>query len=237
LHEFVDGLFSFLDEQDSPAWQALDWYNLQEDSPTLPVLEQAARKRGWDYQAERLQPTPYIPLPGDWEAYLAGLDKKQRHEIRRKMRRAASAAVPARWYFVEDEANLEKESRDFLDLMAQDSEKAAFLTPAMREQMLRTIYCAFEKGYLQFGFLEVDGEKAAGCLNFDYLGRIWAYNSGINHRFEEYSPGWVMLAYLLQWANENRREEFDLMRGNEEYKYRFGALNRYIVRAQVTRAT
>ena len=27
-------------------------------------------------------------LPGDWETYLAGIDKKQRHEIRRKMRRA-----------------------------------------------------------------------------------------------------------------------------------------------------
>ncbi|MCL4560563.1 MAG: GNAT family N-acetyltransferase, partial [Chloroflexi bacterium] len=234
LQDFMGGLLSFLDEQESPEWRVLDWYNLQEESPTLPALEKAARSRGWAYSTERVHPTPYIPLPGDWETYLASVDKKQRHEIRRKLRRAASTAVPARWYFVEDGANLESESHAFLDLMAQDPDKAAFLTPKMREQMLKTIYCAFEKGYLQLGFLELDGQKAAGALNFDYLGRIWAYNSGIHHGFEEYSPGWVMLAYMLQWANANQRKEFDLMRGNEEYKYRFGALNRYIVRVKVS---
>jgi len=51
---------------------------------------------------------------------------------------------------------------------------------------------------------------------------IWVYNSGINFEYSAYSPGWVLLAYLLQWANENHRERFDFMRGNEDYKYRFG---------------
>jgi CelD/BcsL family acetyltransferase involved in cellulose biosynthesis len=36
---------------------------------------------------------------------------------------------------------------------------------------------------------------------------------------------------LLKWANENRRQEFDFLRGDEDYKYRFGAVDRFVVRA------
>ncbi len=235
LPGFVDGLLGFLGGLQEPAWQVLDWYNLPDDSPTLPALQQAAAARGWEYSSEQLQHSPYIPLPGDWEAYLAGIDKKQRHEIRRKLRRVETSDLPVRWYFVEGGSNIEEDAQAFLDLMAQDPEKANFLTEAMRSQMLATIRCSFEEGCLQLAFLEVGGHRAAGYLNFDYLNRIWVYNSGLDRRYMEYSPGWVLLAYLLQWANENKRTEFDFMRGDEDYKYRFGAVDRYVVRAQVRR--
>ncbi len=83
--------------------RCLTFYNLPETSPTLAALQEAAARRGWAYQQEQLQPCPYIPLPGDWEAYLASIDKKQRHEIRRKMRRAEESEPPVRWYIVQDE--------------------------------------------------------------------------------------------------------------------------------------
>ncbi|MDD5368114.1 MAG: GNAT family N-acetyltransferase [Anaerolineaceae bacterium] len=233
LTAFIEGLLPFLRALDSPAWQVLDWYNLLDSSPTLAVLEKTAVQQGWGYQQELLQHSPFIPLPGNWDAYLASLDKKQRHEIRRKMRRVESGEKPARWYVVADSNTLEAEGKAFIELMAQDPEKAAFLTPAMREQMQLVIRCAFDEGCLLLSFLEIGGEKAAAYLGLDYLNRIWMYNSGLDRRFNEYSPGWVLLADLLRWANENGREEFDFMRGDEDYKYRFGAIDRFIVRVRV----
>ena len=232
---FIDELMSVLDSDRLPAWQALDWYNIPEDSPTLACLREASGQRGWRYQEEQLQPCPYIPLPGDWEIYLAGIDKKQRHEIRRKMRRAEESDPPVRWYIVEDESRLDAEIDGFMDLMAQDPEKALFLTQTMRSQLRAAVHTAFQNGWLQLAFLEVGGQKAAGYLNFDYNDHIWVYNSGLNFNYRELSPGWVLLGYLLKWANENKRLEFDFMRGNEEYKYRFGAVDRYIIRAVVRR--
>jgi CelD/BcsL family acetyltransferase involved in cellulose biosynthesis len=119
--------------------------------------------------------------------------------------------------------------------MAQDPQKERFLTEAMRHQMRAAIWAAFQAGWLQLAFMEVDGQKAAGYLNFDYHDRIWVYNSGLNFAFREYSPGWVLLGNLLQWANEHGRQAFDFMRGDEEYKYRFGAIDRHIVRASLRR--
>ncbi|HWR65078.1 MAG TPA: GNAT family N-acetyltransferase [Bellilinea sp.] len=235
LTAFLDALLPFLLLPDRPAWQTLDLYNLLDSSPSLAALEAAAQRHGLTYHQEQLQHSPYIPLPGDWEMYLSSIDKKQRHEIRRKMRRAETAEVPARWYIVTDDNTLEAETEAFLNLMQQDEEKATFLIPEMRQEMHEIIRCAFEEDCLLMAFMEVGGQKAAGYLMFDYLNRVWVYNSGFDRRFMEYSPGWVLLGYLLQWSIEHQRTEFDFMRGNEDYKYRFGAVDRFVVRATLTR--
>jgi len=233
--EFIAGLLAFLEAEESPAWKVLDWYNILESSPTLPALKNAAAERGWDYTEQLCTPCSYIHLPGDWEAYLASIDKKQRHEVRRKMRRFENAGLTTRWYIVEDPAALEAESQAFLDMMALDPEKADFLTSPMRTQNLEVMRCAFEQGCLQLAFLEVDGRKAAGFFNFDYLNTIWVYNSSLDPALAEYSPGWVLLGYLLQWANQNKRAVFDFLRGSEDYKYRFGAVKRFVMRARLLR--
>lgn len=235
LGGFVDAIFNRLETDSAIQWQALDFYNIPESSPTLKTIEAAAKQRGWRYSQESLQPCPYIPLPGDWENYLANIDKKQRHEIRRKMRRAENYELPVRWYFVEDESILDQEIDEFLELMAQDPEKDKFLTQIMRSQMRSAIHAAFKTGWLQLAFLEIDGQKIAGYLNFDYDDHIWVYNSGMRFEYREISPGWVLLGYLLKWANDNQRKSFDFMRGDEDYKYKFGAIDRYVVRALVHR--
>jgi len=230
---FIETLLEYLGGDPAPACHLLDWYNLLEDSPTLPALQAAAEKLGWGYSQQPLQHCPYISLPGDWEKYICSIDKKQRHEVRRKMRRAEEYYLPVRWYITEDGATLDRDVDDFLQLMAKDPDKAKFLTPAMRTQMHSIVQVAYKAGWLQLAFIEVDGEKAAGYLNFDYNNHIWVYNSGLDFRFSELSPGWVLLGYLLEWANEHQRKYFDFMRGDEQYKYRFGAIDRRVIRLTV----
>jgi CelD/BcsL family acetyltransferase involved in cellulose biosynthesis len=230
LPAFLEALLEYLGSGNPPSSTLLDWYNLLETSPTLPAVQAAAEKHGWTYSQEPLQHCPYIPLPGDWELYISNIDKKQRHEIRRKMRRAEEYYLPIRWYIVEDGARLDQEVDGFLNLMACDPEKAKFLTPPMRTQIHTIVQAAYKAGWLQLAFIEVNGEKAAGYLNFDYMNHIWVYNSGLDFRFSGLSLGWVLLSHLLQWANEHKREYFDFMRGDEQYKYRFGAIDRRVMR-------
>lgn len=236
LPEFLEGLLAHWEANGGLQGIALplDLYNILENSPSLPALAVAAESRGWRVTQSVLQPAPYIALPGDWETYLSSIDKKQRHEIRRKIRRLEEdEAANARWYIVKEEAALDAEIDGFLTLMAQDAAKQSFLTETMRTQMRAAVHAAFRAGWLQLAFLEINGEKAAGYLNFDFDNQIWVYNSGLNFQLGTYSPGWVLLGYLLQWANENGRTTFDFMRGDEQYKYRFGAENRFVVRVQV----
>jgi len=231
LPEFLQALLPFLQQADLPEWKALDLYNILDDSPSMTALCQAADCLGWTCRTEKLQHSPYIPLPGDWEAYLAGIDKKQRHEIRRKLRRAENSPLPVAWYIVSNHEGLDGHITDFMDLMRMDPDKARFLTPPMEAHMRKTARFAAEVDSLNLAFLEIGGVKAAGYLSFDFLNRLWVYNSGINWQdYSDYSPGWVLLAHLLRWSNEQGREAFDFMRGDEQYKYRFGAVDRFVMR-------
>lgn len=236
LDRFLAKLLDFI--QSNPAWAKLplDWYNVPDSSPTLAALSAEAEKRGWTYAQEIYRPTPHIPLNGDFDAFLSGLDKKQRHEIRRKMRRAAEEPFHVSFQSVDRAEDLETEAEAFLDLMAQDENKAEFLDPAMREHMRGVIRTAFAEGYLWLVSLTVNGERAAAALNFDYRSKIWGYNSGVSRAHMELSPGWVLLAHEIQWACEHGKTEFDFMRGGEQYKYRFGAVDRHVMRATVQRA-
>jgi CelD/BcsL family acetyltransferase involved in cellulose biosynthesis len=235
LPRFLSGLLDFLASLDAGKWSALDWYNLPDSSPTLAALKAEAERRGWSYHEEVYRPTPRIPLNGSFDDYLSRIDKKQRHEIRRKMRRAAESEKEVRFHVIDQAADIEAEINAFFDLMVQDPNKEKFLHPEMREQMTITIRNAFQRGYLWLAFLEVNGAKAAASLNFDYRNKLWGYNSGVGREHMELSPGWVLLAYVIQWCNENGRTEFDFMRGDEEYKYRFGGVNQYVMRARAKR--
>jgi CelD/BcsL family acetyltransferase involved in cellulose biosynthesis len=236
LPRFVSGLFDFLLSSFDGHWSALDWYNLPDESPTLGVLKAEAERRGWTHHQEIYRPTPRIPLNGSFEEYLSRIDKKQRHEIRRKMRRAAESDKNVRFTIVNGTEDINAEINAFFELMVHDPGKAEFLHPAMRAQMTVTIQNAHKYGYLWLAFLEIEGTKTAASLNFDYKNKLWGYNSGVSREHMELSPGWVLLAHTIQWCCENGRYEFDFMRGDEEYKYRFGGVNKYVMRAKVIKS-
>lgn len=235
IDRFCTELLSYINDQYFKTGRvaSMDLYNIVEDSPTLKALEDAAKDLDLSYDDKKLQHSPYIPLPADWEIYLQGLDKKQRHEIRRKMRRASEGQEIVEVYITEEAGKLEDDMEDFLELMAQDEAKDDFLSPLMREQMKSIMRCSFSEGCLQLAFLVIGGQKVAAYLSFDYLDRLWVYNSGLDRRYMAYSPGWVLLGNLLQRAIEQGKREFDFMRGDEEYKYKFGAVDRHIVRVTI----
>ncbi|MEE8356857.1 MAG: GNAT family N-acetyltransferase [Anaerolineales bacterium] len=232
---FINQVFDILETGQISDWKVLDLYNLLEDSPTIPVLHKAAKSHSWQIKQERIQPAPFLTLPGSWDEYLAELDDHYRHEIDRKIRRAEEYFLPVSWYIADDEGNLEQELNSFLELMANNQEKAAFLTDKMIIQIKDAARDAFQAGWLQLAFLTVGDIKAAGYLNFDYNGVVWIYNSGINPMFENLSPGWVLLSKIIQWSIEEQKTKLDFMRGDELYKYQFGGIDKHVLRIQITR--
>ena len=233
LGDFLSGLLHFLTNTSTGSLREMELYNLRDDSPSIQTLESLCAASEIPLSISKLQPSPFIPLPGDWDGYLTGIKKKQRHEIRRKIRRFENHDLPNRWYIVSDPETINTEIEHFIKLMALDSEKQEFLTRRMREQIASIARAAFDAGWLQLAFLEFDGKKIGAYMNFDYANNIWVYNSGFDPDYWNLSPGWVLLGYLIQWANQNRRSEFDFMRGDEDYKYRFGGIDRFVYRLKI----
>jgi len=233
--EFFGALFDFLAGESFSDIHDLLLYNVPEHALTRAYLEKECQKHNWAVESAQAYHTPIIHLAEDWDSYLAGIDKKQRHEIRRKMRRANEDPQEIRWYIVEQPEELDAETNAFFELMVLDDEKKDFLTEPMREQMRSIIRWAFNEKMLQLSFMTIAGNKAAAYLCFDFQDRIWVYNSGFDPQYREFSPGWVMLGYLIQHAIAIGKKSFDFMRGDEDYKYRFGAADNHVLKIEISK--
>lgn len=227
----------FLASSHAPAWHTLDLCNIPETSPTLDILPRLAEARGWQAHSELHEVCPVIDLPESFDAYLAQLPKKQRHEIRRKMRRADGAGLTVRHVTGRDPDELHIEVERFLALLAASTpEKAAWLNDGRRALFHDVAGAAARAGTLQLLFTEVNGDAAAALFNFVYDGRVWVYNSGLNPRdFGHLSAGVVLTAVAIAEAIDAGLDTFDFLRGDEQYKYRFGATDTRVMRLVISR--
>jgi len=226
----------YLEGDSAPAWDAIDLCNIPQDSVTYELLRHMADQRGYATVVEVEDVAPVISLPDSWDEYLMSLDKKQRHEIRRKLRKAG-AAGEAEFYIVGPEHDLRAEMTAFIDLHQKSTpEKDKFMDPQMQAFFFDVAQVLQAEGWLQLAFVQVLGEKAASLLNFDYGGSILVYNSGYDPvSYRSLSPGIVVTARCIETAIELGRETFDFLRGDEEYKYRFGAHDTTVRRLVIAR--
>lgn len=223
-----EALAAYVGENQS-CYDKIDLCNIPEGSPVLKYLPQLLQERGLSVEIKPQEVCPVIELPSTWEDYLNKLDKKQRHEVRRKLRRTDEYAVE--WYAVGPEHDLNAETEIFLRLMACASpDKAEFLRDEKNVAFFRQLApILMERGWLQLAFLKVDGTHTATYLNFLYNEEVLIYNSGLDiEAAKGLSAGIVLLAYLIQYAIEHDYKRFDFLRGNEEYKYRMGAVDTHI---------
>ncbi len=231
LTEFVDAALAYLTGPDAPTWENLQLDNVLEDSPSLAGWQAAAEKHGLTFTQERLQPSPCISLPGNFDDYLNELDSRYRREMVRKIRNALGYFIPVHVARVSTAENLHDEMEDFFTIMRENAEKNRFLTEAMAAQMHAVTEAAAANGWLDLRFLVVGREKAAAYLNFIYDNKVWVYNSALGEKFTALSPGISLIGMLIQEAIEEGRTEFDMLRGDEEYKYQLGGQDRWVVRA------
>ena len=222
---------------DAPEWDAIDLCNIPQASLTPDILGGLALARGWRVTTNPLVVCPVIPLPVTWDEYLARLDKKERHELRRKMRRAEQSQDPVSWRITSGQDTLDADLDAFITLLIESRpDKAAFMTETMRHFFHTVGHAAQRAGWLQLAFLEVNGVKAAAYMNFDYNNRIMVYNSGLDPRnFQWLSPGIVLVGNLIQRAIEQKRAVFDFLRGDEDYKFRLGGQTTHIYHLHIER--
>lgn len=214
-------------------WDVLEFHNVPTESPTLELLSKAATELGLKITAEEEDVCPRIHLPSTWEEYLSTLSKKDRHELRRKMRKAGSAGGDKR-YVVGEGNNLSKEVEEFFRLHGKSKkEKGEFLGDGTRRFFLDFTARFQRNGWLELSFLKIGGEMAASLLNFKYQERIYVYNSGFDPAFSSYSAGIAIIGHSIRAAIEEGYRNYDFLRGDEGYKYKFGATDYPVYRIRI----
>jgi CelD/BcsL family acetyltransferase involved in cellulose biosynthesis len=199
---------------------------LPEDSPVLDLV-----RGGPNPRLQAIQPCPTVTLANSWDEYLGGLRKKDRHELRRKIRRAETAGNLQCTVATTAEA-LDVALKDFYRLhqSSSDPKKAQFLEPHLQAFFSEAAHTLARRGWLRLSVLHLDGVAIASLLSFDRGTTVSLYNSGLDPEFRWLSPGIIIIAEEIQSAIAAGRVTYDFLRGDEPYKYDFGAHDRFVWR-------
>jgi CelD/BcsL family acetyltransferase involved in cellulose biosynthesis len=215
---------------------SLDLRGLREDSPVLEAIAAAAPGAGYTATKEPEAISPNLLLPASWDEYLGRLSKKDRHEMRRKMRRLDSAGNVELKIITTSAEALPLLDILFRLMRASNHHKEEFLDrPGMQEFFRDMVATMADAGMLRFHVLELDGLCVAMVLNLDVGGGVYMYNSGYDPEYAHYAVGLMSKALLIQDAIAQGRTRVDFMRGDESYKYDLGGVDRQVYRVVLTK--
>lgn len=78
---------------------------------------------------------------------------------------------------------------------------------------------ALERGWLRLFVLRLDGKPAASLYGFRYHRSFYFFQSGFDPRYGRHSVGLVTMGLAIQKALEEGAAEYDLLHGDEPYKF------------------
>jgi CelD/BcsL family acetyltransferase involved in cellulose biosynthesis len=223
-----------LDDLRENGIRKLDLRPLRPDSTVLKHLIGIARKRGYDVNCCPDDVSLEVDLPPTWNEYLAILNNKQRHEVRRKLRRLWEAGN-VEHHCVE----VSQEVEDYLDMFLKlfslsKDEKASFMNPKM-ESFFRSLTKAMaEIRLLRLGVIQLDKVPAAMTMGFDYNDSHYLYNSAYDPQFSYLSVGLLCKILCLKESIEKGKKKWNFLKGAEPYKYQLGGQEIPLYSRQIT---
>jgi CelD/BcsL family acetyltransferase involved in cellulose biosynthesis len=223
-------------------WDAVDLRRIRCGDTSLDALATAFGAReaieGWTLSIEREDVCPVAELPAgaSIDDYLSTLGKKERHEIRRKVRRAEAVGEVS----LMDSADPLADLPEFIDLH-QRRWGVDGLFPDNpggdhSRVFVRRLFELFPVGGpLRLSFLSVGDRRIAAGISFQTADSLLYYNAGVDPDARELSPGVLMVERFVRRALDAGLRRMDFLRGDEGYKYEWGAVDEPIQRLLVRR--
>jgi CelD/BcsL family acetyltransferase involved in cellulose biosynthesis len=208
-------------------WDALLLGGMRAGSAT----ERAVLSGGLRLRRRRPTPYPGIELPDTFEQYLAALPRKRRKDLRRHMRRLEDGRLELR--DVREAADLRVTMDRWQDIRVRwwqhrskrmDPEHAS---TRFRDFMRDLVVLMVPRGLAQVWELRHDGEVVGVEVNLTdsraYYSWMGAYDPSVSHL----GLGKLAIGESIRQSIEEGREYYDLMVGDEDYKYWYGATDRH----------
>jgi CelD/BcsL family acetyltransferase involved in cellulose biosynthesis len=238
LEAVAEAVAAYFAGPDCGDWDVVDLRRLRCADPVGTALASAFGaleiSHGWTLNVEREDVCPVVTFPADadMDAYLATLGKKER----RKVRRAEAAGEVALTDSRDPAADLEA----FIDLHQKRWGADGLFPPTPGGAQSRVLFARlFElfgaDGPLRLSFLSVGGRRIAAGVHFETADGLLYYNAGVDPDARDLSPGVVMVHAYVARALAAGIRRMDFLRGDESYKYEWGAVDEPIQRLLLRR--
>lgn len=177
-------------------------------------------KAGIEHVVTTGDSTAVVELPSSYEEWLGSLVKKQRHEVRRKIRR-----FEAQFGSIEIEHHTSEAAEVFISMHRTSAgDKGTFMT----DRMSSYFHDLLDQAGASIHLLVCHGEAKAAAFGFETEDGYYYYNSAFDPHARDASPGIVLLAAMIEVQIGRNVKVFDFLKGAEPYKIRHGAVPRQL---------
>lgn len=192
------------------------------DSLVFNSFIPAARAEGWRVSIVPQAASLEMDLPVSWEEYLQRLAGKQRHEVRRKLRRVHDAGILGQ-RVARRTVEATEAMDSFLYLFRESrQDKREFMTE-LREGFFRSLATELSQfGMLSLCTFTVDELPAAAVFCIESGKTTYLYNNGYSPKFRTISLGMVSKIETIRSSIEAGQRVYDFLGGSEKYKYQLG---------------
>ncbi len=210
-------------ETEITGWDMADLQHLRPDCPLLSTRRWTHRPA--EYQSLLpIEPCPFVTLPSTWDEFAKRLGKKLRSNIgyyeRLTQKTFAQVSITTA------DANTLHDGLIALFDLHQQRWNARWLPGVLGNKRVqafhRDVAARFlANGWLRLHLLHLDGVCHAALYCFATGNRTYYYLGGFSPELAKYSLGTILTAHAIRTAISEGHSEFDFLRGNEPYKYKW----------------
>ncbi|MBN1161757.1 MAG: GNAT family N-acetyltransferase [Dehalococcoidales bacterium] len=213
--------------------KSLDLKHVRPNSIVMMGLVPLAESRQYKVTTKQEAVSFEMDLPSSFDEYLQTLSTKQRHEVRRKLRRLNEEGK-IEYRLIDAGDDLPVALDTFFRMFTESREdKAAFLTERMKSYFCLLVDNMRKIDLLKLGVLELDGKQVAEIMCFDYNDCIYLYNSGYDPQYVSLSVGLLSKVFAVEDSIDRGKKKFDFLKGAENYKGHLGGKEVPLYRCQI----
>jgi len=216
-------------------WHFINLTDIPAHSKSIELI-QKYHKDNWLILTNNYTICPYITLPDNYNLFLQSLSSNMRSNIKRK-RRIFENDLKGEFVILREKNEVNKSIEELNRLnfyrMRVKNLISPFYDPLFNQFHKVIIPIFFERGWLRLCFLRVKNKYIACLYVYRYGNKYYYYQSGFDLEWEKVSPGVLLFSYCIENAILEGMEEFDFLRGNEDYKYRWTKQERKNLRVKI----
>jgi CelD/BcsL family acetyltransferase involved in cellulose biosynthesis len=215
-------IYQYLHEQVDSIWDTLTLPEIPADSSTIDLWNRFAQEAGKVIEIVDTTACPIIHLTNRLEDFLESISRNERYNLQRKQRRltnAGSVAYERICSVQEVGPAFDIFSRLLQTRWGSNNGASTFPNPrflSFHQEITRRFS---ERGWVRIDFLRLNGQVVAGIHGYSYNARYFFYLPAFNPAIiPQASPGILLLFQCIREAIKEGHHEFDLLRGQADYK-------------------
>ena len=215
----------------------VDLAQLNRRSAAASSLAERLERQGWHVSALPGDVCPFIELAGHtWPSFLQSLGGRHRYNVKHRLDRLVKQRA-MRFQLVESEDRRREALATLVALHTKRWSERGGSTAldatnlvAFHEEFSRL---ALERGWLRLFVMYLGGEPVAALYGFRYRGTFYFYQTGFDPAHGREGVGQATVGLTIQHAIEEGCTEYDMLHGDEPYKFDWAGKVRELERLQL----